>query len=472
MAAQNKGRNVFHGDFELFCQEVAEASGIKNTGHTADFLMGKAREFAQRPDHRVKRVGDTNNKCVRSMRRNTLAHGFHHLEVDTQKIVAAHAGLARDTGGYDADICARDILVRLCAGHFRIELGGGAAFCDIQRFAFGDAFCDVEENNVTELLERSKMCKRAADLASADQCYFGSCHGKYSAFELSRTRASEAHTIVQVATRKVRDGVAGGHPERDAAWVAPIMVLDLTFFLIAGPAVLFAGISKGGFGSGAAFASAGILALVVEPGLALGVMLPLLMLIDVSTLGPYWRKWDNQAAALLVFGALPGVALGAALYTVAAPDVFRVLIGVISVGFVVWQIATSKGIFRAATQQLPVWAGATAGLVAGFTSFVSHAGGPPAAVYLLSKKIGKTEYQATTVLVFWAVNIAKFVPYAFLGMFTLETATANLLLAPFALFGAWIGVKAHRLVPEHLFFALTYVLLTVTGCKLIWDGLT
>ncbi|WP_220799295.1 sulfite exporter TauE/SafE family protein [Roseobacter sp. OBYS 0001] len=251
-----------------------------------------------------------------------------------------------------------------------------------------------------------------------------------------------------------------------------MLTLDLTFFLIAGPAVIFAGISKGGFGSGAAFASASILALVVEPGLALGVMLPLLMLIDASTLRPYWRKWDMQAAILLILGALPGVALGAALYKLTEPDVFRVLIGVISVGFVIWQIATANGFIKAATKMLSPAAGVFAGAVAGFTSFVSHAGGPPAAIYLLSKKLGKTEYQATTVLVFWAVNIAKFIPYAFLGMFTLQTATANLVLAPFAFLGAWLGVKAHAVVPERAFFALTYVLLTVTGTKLIWDGLT
>jgi len=251
-----------------------------------------------------------------------------------------------------------------------------------------------------------------------------------------------------------------------------MLTLDMTFFLIAGPAVIFAGISKGGFGSGAAFAAASVLALVVEPGLALGVMLPLLMLIDVSTLRPYWRKWDSQAALLLIAGAIPGVALGAALYKVAEPDVFRVLIGAISVGFVIWQIAVRLGFVRAAAQTLSPTAGAFAGAVAGFTSFVSHAGGPPAAVYLLSKRLNKTEFQATTVLVFWVVNIAKFIPYAFLGMFTLQTGIANLVLAPFALFGAWLGVKAHMLVPERLFFAVTYVLLTVTGLKLIWDGLT
>lgn len=251
-----------------------------------------------------------------------------------------------------------------------------------------------------------------------------------------------------------------------------MLTLDLWFFLIAGPAVMFAGISKGGFGSGAAFAASSILALVVEPGLALGVMLPLLMLIDVSTLRPYWGRWHLREAGLVIVGALPGVALGAALYHVASPDFLRLLIGIVSAGFVLWQISLKRGWLRIGARQMSDGAGLVAGVAVGFTSFVSHAGGPPAAVFLLSRGLGKTGYQATSVLIFWAVNIAKFIPYAFLGMFTLETAKANLVLAPFALFGAWVGVRAHHAVPERAFFAVTYVLLTVTGIKLIWDGLT
>ena len=250
------------------------------------------------------------------------------------------------------------------------------------------------------------------------------------------------------------------------------MELTWTFFALAVPAVVFAGVSKGGFGSGAAFASASILALVLEPGQALGVMLPLLMLIDLASLRPYWSRWSWPDARVLILGGVPGVGLGAALYRVAEPDVFRLLIGGISVGFVVWQLAQRSGLLRPAVRTLSGRAGAVAGIVTGFTSFVSHAGGPPAAVYLLSKRLTKTEFQATTVLVFWVINIAKFIPYAFLGMFTLETALANLILAPFALAGAWLGVVAHHVVSERFFFGLTYVLLSVTGCKLIWDGLT
>jgi len=253
---------------------------------------------------------------------------------------------------------------------------------------------------------------------------------------------------------------------------AAMLTLDLFFFCVAGPAVLFAGISKAGFGSGAAFAAATILALVVEPGLALGVMLPLLMLIDASSLKPYWRKWSAPDVRLLVIGGVPGVVLGAALYRVASPDLLRLLIGGVSVGFVLWQLSLASGLVKLARTRLPDWAGLVAGVAVGFTTFISHAGGPPAAVFLLSRGLGKTQYQATTVLLFWILNIVKFVPYAALGMFTAQTFLANVALAPFALLGTWLGVKAHHLVPERAFFALTYVLLMVTGSKLIWDGLT
>ncbi|MFA3917153.1 sulfite exporter TauE/SafE family protein [Ruegeria hyattellae] len=248
--------------------------------------------------------------------------------------------------------------------------------------------------------------------------------------------------------------------------------LDPWFFAVAIPAVIFAGFSKGGFGGGVAFASSSILAIVLEPGQALALMLPLLMLVDVATLKPYWKRWSMRDSWVLILGGLPGVALGAWLYKATDADLLRLLIGGISVGFVIWHLSQSRGWVRGFQHGLTAPAGLFAGLVAGFTSFVSHAGGPPAAVYLLAQRLGKTEYQASTVLVFWVINFAKAIPYAYLGLFTLETIWADLLLAPFALLGAWLGVRAHWMVPERLFFSLAYLLLMITGCKLIWDALT
>ena len=248
--------------------------------------------------------------------------------------------------------------------------------------------------------------------------------------------------------------------------------LDFSFFAFAIPAVVFAGVSKGGFGSGAAFASGAILAVVMDPAAAIGLMLPLLILIDLATLRPFWGKWNKAEAWLLLLGSLPGIVLGALFFRVANADHLRLLIGSIALLFVIWQILGRAGKIPAAQRPFPAWGGLVAGLAAGFTSFVAHAGGPAAAVYLLSKRPSKTEFQATTVLLFWINNLLKAIPYGLLGMFAWETLTASLWLAPFALLGTWLGVKAHYAIPERAFFALTYVLLTVTGSKLVWDGLT
>lgn len=250
------------------------------------------------------------------------------------------------------------------------------------------------------------------------------------------------------------------------------MELTPWFFALAVPATIFAGISKGGFGSGAAFAATPVLALVIPPGMALGIMLPLLMLVDAATLRPFWKKWSLKEAQLIVLGSLPGVVLGVLLYRVANADVLRFLIGGVALAFVAWQLARARGWIAPPASPPGTPAGLLAGTVAGFTSFVSHAGGPPVAIYLLARGLDKLSYQATTVLVFWAVNIFKAVPYTFLGVFTLETLKVDLVLAPFALLGAWLGVKAHHMVSETLFFGITYVLLVGTGSKLIWDALT
>jgi uncharacterized membrane protein YfcA len=249
------------------------------------------------------------------------------------------------------------------------------------------------------------------------------------------------------------------------------MLFDPMNLMIIALAVVFAGISKGGFGSGVAFASASILALILDPGVALGIMLPLLMLIDVASLPAYWRKWDWQAARILLVGAVPGTIVGAVFYAVADPDAVRLLIGLVAVLFVVWQGALKVGWITLGTRKMGPRVGLIAGVVVGFTSFISHAGGPAAAVYLLGQKFGKTTFQATTVLVFWAVNLFKSFFYASMGIFSWETLKVDLLMIPAALIGTWLGVKAHHVVSERLFFRIAYVALLLTGLKLIWDAL-
>lgn len=248
--------------------------------------------------------------------------------------------------------------------------------------------------------------------------------------------------------------------------------LDALFFAVAVPAVLLAGVSKGGFGSGAAFAATPLLALVIEPAQAVGLMLPLLMLMDVTGLRAYWRGWSVPHALRLMAGAVPGVILGWLTFRAVSTDGVRLMVGAVAIGFVAFQMLRAAGhLVPRPGAGAPIW-GLFWGAVTGFTSFVSHAGGPPASMYLLANPLDKTRYQATTVVVFWWVNLIKFVPYMALGMFTVQSLRANLLLAPVAVLGVMLGARAHVLVPQDWFFRITYALLLVTGSKLVFDALT
>lgn len=250
------------------------------------------------------------------------------------------------------------------------------------------------------------------------------------------------------------------------------MTLDLTFFMFAIPAVLFAGVSKGGFGSGAAFAATPFLALVLEPETAVAMMLPLLMIMDLSALKAYWKKWDWQNAKILMLGALPGIVVGWLMFRTANPDVLRFLIGAVAVGFVLFQFARARGWIEVPHKPFNPKTGAIWGALAGFTSFISHAGGPPASIQLLSQRLDKFTFQATTVVVFWFINAVKFIPYLMLGMFSRETAIADLALAPVAIAGTLLGVWLHKKMSDRIFFMLAYTFLLITGVKLIFDSLT
>lgn len=250
------------------------------------------------------------------------------------------------------------------------------------------------------------------------------------------------------------------------------MELDPAFFAVAIPAVLFAAISKGGFGGGAAFAGSTLLALYLPPAQAVGLMLPLLMMMDVTGLRRYWRRWAWPEARTLMAGAAPGILAGWLLFGWVSPELLRLLIGLIAIGFVAFQIARTRGWIPTPRTTPPIGTGYGWGAVAGFTSTLSHAGGPPAAMFLLGRRLDKTTYQATTVIVFWWVNLVKFPGYLALGMFTGASALANLLLAPVAVAGVLLGARLHHAVSDTIFFRITYALLLLTGGKLVWDALT
>ena len=138
-------------------------------------------------------------------------------------------------------------------------------------------------------------------------------------------------------------------------------------------------------------------------------------------------------------------------------------------GFTTWRFL---GSFRARSRRAePSWTkGSFWSGVAGYTSFVAHAGGPPLNVYLLPQELDKTRYVGTTIVFFALVNYVKLVPYGILGQFDSTNLVTSAVLTPLAPIGVLLGVFLHQRVSQALIFQVVYAGLLVTGVKLLWDG--
>ena len=108
--------------------------------------------------------------------------------------------------------------------------------------------------------------------------------------------------------------------------------------------------------------------------------------------------------------------------------------------------------------------------VAGFTSFVSHAGAPPYQVYALPLGMTKAVFAGTTTIAFAAINLVKLVPYYALGQLTVGNLKVAAVLAVPAALAVFVGLRVVTVLPERLFFRLVTWALLLISVKLIWDG--
>lgn len=246
------------------------------------------------------------------------------------------------------------------------------------------------------------------------------------------------------------------------------MIDNPWFYLAAIPAVLIAGISKGGFAGGLGVLAVPMMAVFIPPMQAASIMLPILCLMDLTGLWSWRDKWDHQIMRILLPASLLGVAIGTLLFHHLNDHLIKGMIGLLATVFSLnyW----FKGRVRAPWHLPDRISGLIWGTISGFTSFVSHAGGPPAMIYLLPKKLEKVRLVGTLTVLFTAINFSKLIPYAALGQLNTASLSTALVLAPLAPIGVWLGVWLHDKISEQLFYRLSYSFLLLTGLKLAWDG--
>jgi uncharacterized membrane protein YfcA len=246
------------------------------------------------------------------------------------------------------------------------------------------------------------------------------------------------------------------------------MLTDPWFYATAIPAVLLVGVSKSGFGAGFGALGVPLMALTMPVPKAAAVMLPLLAMMDAMGLAALIRQRDDKLLKLLLPAGLVGTVIGALLFKLLSARLVAGLLGGITLGFLAIRVFFPA---RPDSKPPPRWLGAILATLSGFTSFVAHAGGPPISFYVLPLKMDPIRLTATLAVFFAVINTAKWVPYAWLGLFDQEILLASLTLAPFTPIGVWIGVRIVRKIKPELFYRLFVVGMMLTGTKLLWDGL-
>jgi len=240
------------------------------------------------------------------------------------------------------------------------------------------------------------------------------------------------------------------------------------FYLIAVPAVLIVGISKGGFGSGLGVLAVPAISLVVSPIQATGIMLPILIAMDMIGVWAYRGRWDPANMKIMIPAAVFGIIVGTLTFDYMNEETIRLIIGGIAVTFAADHWIGKRSATPAGTS---IVKGGFWSAVSGFTSFVAHAGGPPMSVYLLPQRLDRAIFVGTTVIFFTAVNLAKLGPYWWLGQLGPGNLLTSLVLLPLAPLGVGLGIYLRDKISPKVFYETCYVLLSIAGTKLTFDGI-
>ena len=227
------------------------------------------------------------------------------------------------------------------------------------------------------------------------------------------------------------------------------------------------GLSKGGLVMVGTI-SVPLLSLVMSPVQAAALLLPVYIVSDMGGLVVYRKAWDRRVLLSLLPGAVVGIVAGWATAHLVSDRVVGLIVGVIGAVYAIralWRPA------RAGRGQPGTLRGSFWGLLAGYTSFVSHNGAAPYQVYVQPLGLSAIAYAGTTTVFFAIVNLIKLIPYAALGQFNAANLAVAAILCLPAIVSVWLGVRLVRIMPAAIFYRFITWALLLVSLWLIWAGL-
>lgn len=256
---------------------------------------------------------------------------------------------------------------------------------------------------------------------------------------------------------------------RDGQGAGKRMELGILGWVLGCAAAFAVGLAKGGL-SMVGMLGVPLMALVISPVQAAGILLPVYIVSDIGGLIAFRRSFDRRVLATLIPGMLSGVALGWATARMVNESQVGLIVGLIGLAFSL--NALLRPALAGAPARGPSWgAGSFWGVLSGYTSFVSHSGAPPYQIYVQPMRMEPMLYAGTTTIFFAVTNAVKLIPYGLLGQLSLHNLRVSAVLVIPALLGVWAGLLILKRVPATFFYKFITWALAIVSVKLIWDGL-
>ena len=245
------------------------------------------------------------------------------------------------------------------------------------------------------------------------------------------------------------------------------IITDPWFYVVAFPAVVMLGLSKGGF-SGIGMVSTPLLALTMPPLQAAAILLPIIILQDAMSVWVYRHEWDAWNLKVMLPGAIAGV--GAAWLFASYVSDAGIMLAVGLIGLALCAYAWLSPTPPETKARPPVAYGVGCGGLAAFTSTLIQIGAPPYYVFVLPQRLPKMVYVGTTIWFFAAVNLMKITPYIALGQFSTSGLATSVVLFPLAIASNFLGVWLVRITPTRLFYRITYLIVFLLSAELTRRG--
>ena len=245
--------------------------------------------------------------------------------------------------------------------------------------------------------------------------------------------------------------------EQDPVYVA--VVIAILGFLI--------GVSKGGFGGLGALLTP-LLALVLPVALAVGVLLPMLMVGDAFAIYMYWKEWDINLVKRTLPAGVVGALAGTALLSWLPPDGLRVILGIFVLLLVAYKFVSDR--IQAMRYEPRLWHAPAAGFLSGIASGMFNNGGPAFSSYLLLQKLMPRPFIATSAIYFALLNLIKVPGFLYTGVLDLPLLFSLWWVFPFIPIGIWVARITLTRVSPSAFEWIIITLLIFSSLWLLWQS--